>query len=186
MNTTTIVVIVVVAIIVIVVALALYFRNRTRTLRARFGPEYDRVVGQENGNTRRAEAILDKRQKRIQKLQIRRLSPEESGRFSAEWKRVQELFVDRPQEALTRADKLVIEALSACGYPAGEFEQRAVDISVQHPQVVENYRSAHDIAVHASRGETTTEDLRRAMQHYRSVLEDILEIPVTQPEEVHR
>jgi hypothetical protein len=119
-------------------------------------------------------------------LHIRRLSPEESGRFSAEWRRVQELFVDRPQDALARADSLVIEALTACGYPAGEFEQRAVDISVEHPQVVANYRSAHDIAVHASRGETTTEDLRRAMQHYRSVLEDILEIPVTQPEEVHR
>jgi hypothetical protein len=186
-TTTTIVVIIVVAIVVIGVALAVYYRmNRTRQLRARFGPEYDRIVGQEHGDKTRAEAILEKRQKRIQELHIRRLSPEESGRFSAEWRRVQELFVDRPQDALARADSLVIEALTACGYPAGEFEQRAVDISVEHPQVVANYRSAHDIAVHASRGETTTEDLRRAMQHYRSVLEDILEIPVTQPEEVHR
>jgi hypothetical protein len=188
MNTTTaIVVIVVVAIVVIVIALALYYRkSRTRKLRARFGPEYDRVVGQENGNTTRAEAILENRQKRIQKLNIRRLSPEESGRLSAEWRTVQELFVDRPQEAIVRADNLVTEALSACGYPAGDFEQRAIDISVEHPQVVETYRSAHDIAVHANRGETTTEDLRKAMQHYRTVLEDILEIPTTQPEEVHR
>jgi hypothetical protein len=188
MNTaTTIVVIVVLAIIVIVVALAAYYRkNRTRKLRARFGPEYDRVVGQEHGDKTRAEAILEKRQKRIQKLHIRRLSPEEAGRFSAEWRRDQELFVDRPQEVLERADSLVTEALTACGYPAGDFDQRAVDISVEHPQAVESYRSAHDIAVHGSRGETTTEDLRRAMQRYRSVLEDILETPVNQPEEVHR
>lgn len=188
MNTTTaIVVIVVVAIIIILIALAVYYRkDRTRKLRARFGPEYDRVVGQEHGDKTRAEAILDKRQKRIQKLPIRRLSPEESARFSAEWRNFQELFVDRPQEAITRADSLVAEALSACGYPAGDFEQRAVDLSVQHSQAVENYRSAHDIAVHGNRGETTTEDLRRAMQHYRSVLEDILQVPVNQPEEVHR
>jgi hypothetical protein len=188
MNTTTaIAVIVIVVIIIIVVALAVYFRkDRTRKLRARFGPEYDRVVGQEHGDKTRAEAILEKRQKRIQKLHIRRLSPEESGRFSAEWRRIQELFVDRPQEAIARADTLVIEALSACGYPPGDFEQHAVDLSVRHSQAVENYRSAHDIAVHGSRGETTTEDLRRAMQHYRSVLEDILQIPVNPPEEVHR
>jgi hypothetical protein len=188
MNTsTTILLIVVVGIVVIVVALALYYRkNRTRKLRARFGPEYDRVVGQQNGNTTRAEAILEKRQKRIEKLQIRRLRPDESGRFSSEWRTLQELFVDRPQEAITRADGLVTAALNACGYPAGDFEQRAVDISVEHPQAVEHYRSAHDIAAHASRGETSTEDLRRAMQHYRSVLEDVLEIPVNQPEEVHR
>jgi hypothetical protein len=188
MNTATaVVVIVVVVIVIIAIAFAVYFRkNRTQKLRARFGPEYDRVVGQEHGDKTRAEAILEKRQKRIQELHIRRLSPEESGRFSAEWRGVQELFVDRPQEALTRADSLVGAALTARGYPQGDFEQRAVDISVEHPQAVESYRNAHDVTVHASRGETTTEDLRRAMQHYRSVLEDILEISVTQPEEVHR
>jgi hypothetical protein len=188
MNTlTTVVVIIVVAIVVIGVALALYYRkNRTRKLRARFGPEYDRVVGQEHGNKTRAEAILEERQKRIQKLNIRRLSPEESSRLSTEWKIVQELFVDRPQEALTRADSLVNEALNACGYPAGDFDQRAVDISVEHAHAVESYRNAHDVAVNARGGKATTEDLRRAMQHYRSVLEDILDVRVNQPEEVHR
>jgi hypothetical protein len=177
------VLIIIVALIAILVGVAVWQRSKTRKLRARFGHEYDRVVGQEHGNRARAETILDQREQRIRKFHIRRLSSEESGRFAADWRRVQELFVDDPRGALARADTLVTEALTACGYPMGDFEQRAADLSVDHPDVVENYRFAHDIVMQR---EATTEDLRGAMQHYRRLFEDILDIHVSQREEVHR
>jgi hypothetical protein len=180
--------IVIVAIVVIVVGgLAVYFRkNRTGRLRTKFGPEYDRVVGQQGGDHSRAEAILEKRLKRTRKFHIRPLSPEETNRLAAEWRSIQELFVDDPRAALSLADTLVNEALSRRGYPTGDFEQRATDISVEHPQAVEDYRIAHDVAAHGSRNDASTEDLREAMQHYRTVFEDILQIHVTRREEVHR
>ena len=187
MNHAAITIVIVAIVVIVVIGLALYYRrDRTGRLRTKFGPEYDRVVGQQNGNQTRAEAILDKRLKRTRSFHIRPLSPEETNRLAAEWRSVQELFVDDPRAALSLADTLVNEALSTRGYPTGDFEQRATDISVEHPQAVQDYRIAHDIAVHGSRNDASTEDLRGAMQHYRMVFEDILQIHVTRREEVHQ
>lgn len=186
MNTVTVIILVIV-IVAIAVALWIYFqKQKTRKLRGTFGPEYDRLVEQERGNARRAEAILEDRQKRVSKFNIRTLTREERDRFGADWRRVQEHFVDDPRSAVSQADTLIIEALKARGYPMGDFEQRAADISVEHPQVVNDYRIAHDVAVKDHREQATTEELRRAMQHYRSLFEHVLETHVTHYEEVHR
>jgi len=187
MNTTTaIVVIAAIAAIAIIVVFAYSQRNETRKLRGTFGPEYDRVLGQEHANKRRTEAVLRKRMRRIQNLDIRKPRPEASNRFAAEWRSVQELFVEDPRGAILLADALVGEAISACGFPAGNFEQRAADISVGRPHLAEDYRMARDVAEHNSHGEASTEDLRKAMQHYRDLLEGILEIHIPKGEEVHR
>ncbi len=186
MNTGT-VIILIVAIVAIAFGLWMYVqREKSRKLRTKFGPEYDRLVEQERGNTRRAEAVLEDRRKRVSKFNIRPLTNEECNRFAADWRRVQEQFVDDPRLAVSKADALVNEALLARGYPMGDFEQRAADISVEHPQVVENYRYAHDIAERDQRGQSSTEELRRAMQHYRNLFEHLLDTHVTHYEEVHR
>ncbi len=172
MSTAT-VIILIVAIIAIAVAAWLYVQNqRTRKLRGKFGSEYDRVVAATRGDARRAENELERRQKRIEKLHIRPLSREESDRFTAEWRRDQEQFVDDPRGAVARADELVIAAMRTRGYPMGEFEQRAADISVDHADVVEHYRIAHGIALRDRDGQASTEDLRNAMVHYRRLFED--------------
>lgn len=176
-TTTAIVVIAAIAAIAIVVVFAYSQRNETWKLRATFGPEYDRVLGQEHGNKRRTEAVLRKRMRRIQNLDIRKPRPEAS---------IQELFVEDPRGAILLADALVGEAISACGFPARNFEQRAADISVGRPHLVEDYRMARDVAEHNSHGEASTEDLRKAMQHYSDLLEGILEIHIPKGEEVHR
>jgi len=184
---TAVVIVVIIAIIAIAFALWMYFqKEKTRRLRGKFGSEYDRVVQQERGNARRAEAVLEGRQKRVSKLNLRTLSREECDRFAAEWRRVQEQFVDDPRASVANADALVNQALQARGYPMGDFAQRSADISVEHPQVVENYRMAHDIAERDKRGQATTEELRRAMQHYRNLFEHVLDAHVVQYEEVHR
>jgi len=163
----------------------MYFqRERTRRIRSKFGPEYERLAS-ETG-PRRAEAILDRREKRVRKYQLRRLEREERERFAAEWRRVQEHFVDDPRAAVAEADELVTQALRTRGYPMGDFEQMAEDISVDHPHVVENYRAAHAIALRDRDEQASTEDLRRAMQHYRNLFEDVLETQVVERQEVHR
>ena len=178
MSTSTIIIIVLAIAVAALAAVIVLQRRRTRRLKTKFGPEYDRLVDRE-GSPRRAEAVLDSRQKRFQKLDIRRLSREECDRFAAEWRLVQEHFVDDPRRAIAEADQLINEALSARGYPMGDFEQKAADISVEHPQVVEDYRTAHEIAMRDERGRATTEDLRRAMQHYRNLFEHVLDARIT-------
>jgi hypothetical protein len=185
--TTTAWVILIVAIAALGVAAWMYLRTQqTKRLRSRFGPEYDRAVD-ELGNARKAEDELARREKRVQKFQIRALNRDECDRFAEAWRIEQERFVDDPRSAVARADDLVREAMRARGYPMSEFEQSAADLSVEHPRVVENYRAAHDIAVKDARGQADTEDLRRAMKHYRSLFEDLLDRHVTHHhEEVRR
>jgi len=145
-----------------------------KTLRSRFGQVYERVF-KTDGDRRRAESVLEERQKRIEKLDIRPLSVEDRRRFQEAWTRDQALFVDDPQGAVAQADRLIGDVMKARGYPVGDFEQRAADISVDHPMVVENYRIAHDIAIRDRRGEVGTEDLRKAMVHYRALFDELLE-----------
>jgi hypothetical protein len=166
----------------LVVVVGLWFvmeTRRRRRLRARFGPEYERTV-HDVGNVRRAEATLEARARRVERLQIRALSAADSARFAETWRELQTRFVDAPQEAVTEADRLIGEVMTARGYPLGDFDQRSADISVDHPQVVAHYRAARDIARRQGSGEATTEDLRQALVHYRALFEDLLDVKTPQ------
>jgi hypothetical protein len=168
---------VVIAVVVVLVAIAVWAawkRQRTARLHERFGPEYDRVIA-ERGGRREAEAELSEREKRRGELEIRPLAPDERDRYAEEWRLVQARFVDEPVGAVEDADRLVMEVMRERGYPMDDFEQRAADISVDHPEVVENYRAGHSIYLAHGRGDASTEDLRQAMVHYRSLFEDLLE-----------
>ncbi len=174
MDSSTLIAIVIIAIAVIVVVGWLYARRRrSERLRARFGPEYERTV-RDTGSATRAEAALEARARKVEKLNIRPLTPEESARFSDAWRRVQARFVDEPKAAVADASRLVTEVMSARGYPMADFDQRAADLSVDHAAVVDNYRAARDIGVRYERGEAGTEDLRQAMVHYRTLFQDLL------------
>lgn len=151
-----------------------FARRRTRELRTRFGSEYDHALHSE-GDTRKAEAALEARARRVEALHIHPLTPAEAERFGASWRAVQTRFVDDPNGAVTEADRLVGEVMTARGYPVGEFEQRVADISVDHADVVMNYRAAREIAFQHARGEASTEDLRQAMVHYRALFDHLLE-----------
>jgi len=170
------------AVILIFAVLAwLYVRKRRSTtadLRQKFGPEYERAV-LKHGSERKAEAKLADREKRVEKLNIRDLDPMEHERFSKRWESVQSRFVDSPKGAVAEADDLVSSLMKTRGYPVSDFDQRAADISVDHPRVVENYRSAHAIALRVGKDAATTEDLRTAMIHYRSLFEELVQIPTT-------
>jgi hypothetical protein len=169
--------IIVVFVALIVVALSAYFtmrRRRSLRLRERFGPEYDRVVRRE-GDVRKGEGVLEFREKRREHFRLRPLSSVDKSSFEQRWNEVQARFVDDPKGAVTVADSLVMEVMQARGYPVGDFEQRAADISVDYPVVVENYRSAHEIALRHNRGQASTEDLRKAMVHYRTLFQELLE-----------
>jgi hypothetical protein len=169
-----------VAVVLVVAVLAwLYVRRRRTTtaeLRQRFGPEYEQAV-REHGSERRAEAQLANREKRVEKLNIRNLDPTERERFSGQWHSLQSRFVDDPKGAVTEADELVSSLMQTRGYPVADFNQRAADISVDHPRVVANYRSAHEIALRLGKGEASTEDLRTATIHYRSLFEELVQVP---------
>src|SRR5579863_4177998 len=169
-----VVVVVIVAVAVVAIAFITSRKRRSMKLRERFGPEYDRVLRQE-GDARKAEGVLEFREKRREKFKIRPLSAADKSSFTTRWNEVQARFVDDPAGAVTVADSLVTEVMQTRGYPIGEFDQRAADISVDHPVVVENYRSAHEIALRHSRGEASTEDMRKAMVHYRSLFEELLD-----------
>ena len=152
-------------------------KRRTERLRAQFGgSEYTRAV-KEGGSQRQAEAVLDKRAERVEGLHIRALGPGDRARFVESWRRVQARFVDGPGGAVTEADQLLADVMSTRGYPVSDFEQRAADISVDHPLVLENYRSAHEIAVRQTRGQASTEELRQAMIHYRTLFEELVAEP---------
>ncbi|WP_242125875.1 hypothetical protein [Sphingobium sp. Sx8-8] len=165
--------------LVLVVAIAIMIVNNRRRaqLRARFGPEYERTV-ERTGSSRRAEAELHERERRVAAFTIRPLSPQQADAFTGAWLHVQGQFVDDPQGAVTRADALLTEVMEVRGYPIADFEQRSADLSVDHPEVVQNYRTAHDIALRHARGEADTEDLRRAMIHYRALFDDLIHEPV--------
>src|SRR6202167_2842576 len=169
-----------VVVLVIAVLAWMYVQKRrstTAALRQKFGPEYERAVHQQ-GSERKAEAKLADRQERVDKLNIRDLDPMERERFSKQWESVQSRFVDSPKGAVAEADDLLSSLMKTRGYPVSDFDQRAADISVDHPRVVENYRSAHDIALRVGENGASTEDLRTAMIHYRTLFEDLVREPI--------
>ena len=167
-----------VVILVIAVLAWLFVQKRKSTtadLRRKFGPEYERTV-QQQGSERKAEAKLADRQQRVEKLNIRDLDPMERERFSKQWDSIQSRFVDSPRGAVAEADDLVSSLMKTRGYPVSDFDQRAADISVDHPRVVENYRSGHDIALRVGKNGASTEDLRTAMIHYRALFEELVQV----------
>ena len=158
--------------VVAVVAWMLSRQARSRGLQRDFGSEYERTMARA-GDT---EADLMERRDRVSALDVRPLSQADHDRFASEWTKVQAEFVDTPSEAVTNADELIQQVMATRGYPVEDFDRRAADVSVEHPDVVENYRSAHSIAVKEAREETSgdTEALRKAMVYYRSLFDELL------------
>lgn len=181
MTETSWVIVAIVVIVLVIVALLWSRRRRSHHLRDHFGPEYDRAVEAAGGRSK-AEADLAEREKRVKKLDIRPLEPDERRAFIDRWRDVQARFVDDPPRAVAFADALLGEVMRARGYPVSDFEQRVDDISVDHPIVVEHYRKAHDIAVRDEKGEAGTEDLRQAMIHYRTLFDNLIGVAAAEGE----
>jgi hypothetical protein len=171
--TIVVAVVIVAAVIVALVLLLAQRRKKTQALQQRFGKEYQRTVT-ERGSEREAQAVLEQRQERVARFNIRRLAPDERDRYAEKWRVVQSHFVDDPKAAVIEADDTVQSVMTEQGYPMSNFEQRAADLSVDHANVVQNYRAAHQIAARHRQGRATTEDLRQAMIYYRSLFEDLL------------
>lgn len=175
------IIIAVVAALIVIGAIAAWTKQRRRTqLQERFGSEYDRTVS-EQGDRKAAEQDLADRERKRERLDIVPLSPEAQAKYSESWREVQGYFVDDPAGALNEADGLITNVMRDRGYPIDDFDQRAEDISVDHPDVVQNYRAAHAVHVKASNGNgsegASTEDLRQGFVHYRALFEELLETP---------
>ncbi len=163
----------VVAVLAVVLWQALR-RRRTGKLQERFGPEYDRTI--ESAESRRqAEAELQAREERRERLDIRPLSQSARDRYMDTWRVTQAQFVDDPRTAVASADSLIKSVMAERGYPVEDFEQRAADVSVDHPQVAENYREGHRLARASADGDDATENLRQAMKHYRALFDELVE-----------
>ncbi len=184
MNATTIVIIAFLAtaiIVAIAMGIWLFTKNRrTKELRSKFGPEYNRMARSE-GDAARAEHLLQERQKRVKKLDITPLTDRQRHDFADKWEHAQARFVDDPAAAVADADILVKEVMNIRGYPVADFEQRVADVSVDHPAVVQNYRLAHGIAIRHEREDVGIEKLREAMIHYRALFADLLHDGGLQP-----
>jgi hypothetical protein len=170
---TSMIVVLVVVLVVALIAIALVLRTRrTQKLKSRFGPEYGRAVEQA-GKRSLAEAKLEKLEKRVQGFNLSPLAPAARAEFVVEWQKIQSRFVDDPKGALIEADQLIQKMMAAQGYPMADFEQRSLDISVDHPLVVEHYRAGHEIALRHAQGRASTEDMRQAMLHYRTLFNEL-------------
>jgi hypothetical protein len=160
-------------VLIAIVGLVVLQRRRSRQLQDRFGPEYERAIDR-RGDRREAESELAARADRRDTLDIRPLDPEARERYARSWQEIQKRFVDEPEAAVSDADRTIVDVMAERGYPVEDFDQRAADVSVDHPTVVENYRAAHAISErHAGNG-TSTEDLRQAMVHYRALFDELL------------
>jgi hypothetical protein len=174
---TTALVIIIVAALICIAALVLAFRAQTRRLQSRFGPEYERSVHMLGRS--RAEAELQRRERRVRRMQLRPLSDTDRNQFVSAWRNLQAKFVDDPVQSLAQADALLADVMKARGYPASEFDECAANLSVNHGVVVNDYREGHRVAVLYERGTATTEDIRQALVHYRALLDDLLAAPAT-------
>jgi hypothetical protein len=175
---TLIVLVIVIAVLAIAaIILVAYRKRRSQHLKQQFGPEYDRAVLQ-RGDPSKAEAELINREKRVHSFTIKELNPTTRDRFREEWTLIQNRFVDDPAIAVNEADSLVNRVMAARGYPIADFDQRAADVSVSYPAVVQNYRAAREIVLRHGRGDAGTEDLRQAMVHYRSLFDELLGVTV--------
>jgi hypothetical protein len=149
-------------------------RRRRVNMRERFGPEYERTV-QAVGPTR-ADAVLRERAERVSHFNLRKLAQQQTDAFARQWHRIQMRFVDDPAGAVGEADQLVTQVMTARGYPLEDFDQRADDLSVDHPVVVQNYRTARTLALRRQRGQAATEEMRQAVVNYRALFDELLEV----------
>ena len=168
------------AVVIVGVALLGADRRRSRRLEEKFGPEYGRTV-RERGDRRAAESELRDREQEREQLEITPLSDRQREKYMREWEQVQSEFVDDPSDAVGDADRLVAEVMRERGYPVDDFERQAAVVSVDHPDVVANYREGHAIFESFGRGDASTEDLRQALQHYRALFDDLLRSPTEEP-----
>lgn len=181
-----IIIIVLLVVVISLVTRVVGRRRHSQRLHETFGPEYDRTVSH-YGDRDRAEAELQGRQERVEGFNIQPLAPADHARFSEAWHATQARFVDEPAAATAAADRLVTDLLVVRGYPMHEFEQRAADVSVHHPDVVANYRKAHATSLASEQGQASTEDLRTAMIHYRALFDELLgKSETTRPESFER
>jgi hypothetical protein len=167
------VLIIVIVLAILALAGVAWFLMRRRELQRRFGPEYDRVAD-EADNRLAAEKELREREKRHAELDLRELDPEARQRYSERWEQIQARFVDAPENAVGAADDFVTELIAERGYPTDDYDERLSHLSVEHARVLSDYRDAHDINERNRRGEATTEQLRLAVLHYRSLVTDLL------------
>jgi hypothetical protein len=176
MDTRYVIPIVAAVVVLLIVAVVIMASRRRKSdhLKEKFGPEYDRAIEQ-HGDARHAEAILFEREKRVQKFALRPLAPADRERYAEDWSAIQRRFVDDPSNAVMQANSLVNTVLEARGYPTGEFEERAADISVNYPSLVQNYRSAREVMKRQIDSQASTEDLRVAMVNFRSLFDELLE-----------
>ena len=177
MSSNTILILAVIAVVIVAAAIAagLFYRRqaeRRSRLRAHFGPEYDRLAGAIG--PLKAMRELETRQRRAASLHIQPLAARDAEAFTSRWPAIQAEFVDNPRMAMDHADRLVSEVIAARGYPATEFEQRAADLSYNHPVAVQRYHAAHAIALRHGKGQATTEDLRQAVLHYRALFQELV------------
>lgn len=176
MSTALLVVTVVVVAVLAAAGFLLWSGLRTRRLRRRFGPEYDRAV-ERYGSRGAAERELLTRRRRHQRLNLRPLEARRRERHREQWARIQERFVDAPEEAVGRADRLVTEVMAERGYPTEDFQERIAQLSVDHGRTLDQYRRGREISRRAAEGTASTEELRQAMVHYRALLEELLAVP---------
>lgn len=162
-----------VLVIVAIVAAIVVARRRSTDLRSTFGSEYDRTV-ERTGSRQRAEAELAHREQRVERFDLRELSPGARDRYAAEWRGVQERFLDEPRVAIGEADRLVTGVMQDKGYPSQGFDQRVADLSVRHAADLDHYRAARAISLRNDRGLATTEDMRQALVHYRALFASLL------------
>jgi len=169
-----ILIVVAAVVLIAIIAWAAARSRRSKQLQEGFGPEYERTV-ERSGDRRAAESELEARRERREELDIRALQPAARERYVSAWHQTQARFVDAPADALTEADSLLTSVMAERGYPMEDFDQRAADVSVDHPTVVENYRAAHAISTASGRGQASTEDMRQAMVHYRALFEELVD-----------
>ena len=174
MDTTIVVVVIVALVVIALLAFMLLRQRRSQGLQERFGPEYERAV-ERSGDRRTAESDLSARERRRAALDIRALEPAARDNYLQQWRATQNRFVDDPAGATAEADELVASVMRERGYPIDDFDQRATDISVDHPRVAESYREAHAISKANAQGLASTDDLREAFKHYRALFAELLE-----------
>jgi hypothetical protein len=178
MTTTQVLITIVVLLVIAAIGYGIWFVTRRRALQHRFGPEYDRAVAE--GDSRVAvERELRERERRHAELELRDLTPEARTRYTAAWSEIQARFLDEPAGAVRDADTLVTELIAERGYPTGEYEEQVAHLSVEHARTLGHYRDAHEISQLSDRGEATTEQLRQAVVHYRTLFSDLLGVDAT-------